>query len=65
MILFSRLAYFLDDSGFGIINLVQGNLSSGDISEFRELNMYYDYLIYVYSLVYQYSGKDRIKRKAP
>ncbi len=52
MILSSRLAHFLDDAGYAIINGVEGNLSDGDISEFRELNMYYGYLVYVYGLVF-------------
>jgi len=47
----SQLAHFLEDAGFAVINGVKGNLSSGDISEFGELNMYYGYIVYVYGLV--------------
>lgn len=41
----ARLAHVLDDAGFGIIDGVQGNLHL-NISEFRELGMYYLFLVY-------------------
>lgn len=52
IIVSSNLAHILDDAGYGIINGIKGNLSRGDISEFRELYMYYGYMIYVYGLVF-------------
>jgi len=44
-IVVSWLAHVLDDAGLGIINGVQGNLHL-NISEFRELNIYYLFLVY-------------------
>jgi hypothetical protein len=41
----ARLAHVLDDAGFGIINDQQGNLHL-NISEFRELLVYYLFLVY-------------------
>lgn len=43
--LLSRLAHLLDGAGFGQINGIPGNLEN-NISEFREFNMYYLFLIY-------------------
>lgn len=43
--LLSRVAHLLDDSGLAVINGVPGNLEY-NISEFRELNMYYLFLVY-------------------
>lgn len=45
----ARLAHWLDDLGFGIIDGEQGNLYL-NISEFRELNLYLLILLYVLSL---------------
>ena len=44
-IVVSWLAHVLDDAGLGIINGAQGNLHL-NISEFRELNIYYLFLVY-------------------
>lgn len=44
-IVIARIAHVLDDAGHGIINGVQGNLHF-NISEFREMNMYYLFLVY-------------------
>ena len=41
----SRMAHMLDGAGLAQINGVPGNLQH-NISEFRELNMYYLFLIY-------------------
>jgi len=43
--LLSRIAHMLDGAGLAEINGVPGNLEH-NISEFRELNMYYLFLIY-------------------
>ncbi len=45
MIFLSLLAHRLDDAGLAVINGVEGNLHN-NISEFRELNLYYLLLIY-------------------
>jgi hypothetical protein len=45
-VLVSRSAHFMDKSGFAIIEGVQGNLM-GNTTEFRELNNYYLYLLYI------------------
>ncbi len=47
---FSSLAHFLQDMGWGIINGVEGNMVH-NISEFRETNIYYLYLLYAIQLV--------------
>jgi len=47
----SLLAKWLDGAGYSIINGVHGNLDK-NISEFRELNMYYLLLLYV-ALLYR------------
>jgi len=49
-VLLSKLAHFLNDSGFGIINGVEGKLDN-NISEFRETSMYYIYVLYALQLV--------------
>lgn len=46
---FSRLAHFLDGMEWDVINGVEGNLA-GNISEFREANTYYLYLLYAIQL---------------
>lgn len=51
IVLLSLFAHWLDDSGFSIISGVVGNLDK-NISEFRELNMYYLILLYT-TLLYQ------------
>jgi len=45
----SRLAHWLDDTGVGIIDGVQGNLYL-NISEFSELGLYYLFLLYITTL---------------
>lgn len=45
IVLLSRLAHLLDQSGLSYINGSPGNLEY-NISEFRELNMYYLFLLY-------------------
>jgi len=45
IVLLSQLAHWLDDAGHGVIDGVAGNLYL-NISEFRELNMYYLFLLY-------------------
>ncbi len=45
MVLLSRLAHGLDDAGYSIIGGLEGKLHK-NISEFRELNMYYLLLLY-------------------
>ena len=49
-VLLSKVAHYLDDNGFGIINGVQGNLHK-TIAEFRETSMYYLYFLYAVQLV--------------
>lgn len=44
-VMLSLLAHWLDDAGFAIISGIHGNLEK-NISEFRELNMYYLFLLY-------------------
>lgn len=51
IVLLSLLAKWLDGAGFSIINGVHGNLDK-NISEFRELNMYYLLMIYT-ALLYR------------
>lgn len=46
IVLLSLLAHWLEDSGYAVIGSNAGNLQS-NISEFRELNMYYLFLLYV------------------
>lgn len=46
MVLLSLLAHGLEDAGFSIIGRTEGNLYK-NISEFRELNMYFLLLLYV------------------
>lgn len=46
----SSFAHYLEGMGFDYINGVQGNLA-GNISEFREANTYYLYLLYAIQLV--------------
>jgi len=50
MFVTARLAHWLDDLGAGIIDGVQGNLHQ-NISEFRELSLYFLILLYVLSLL--------------
>lgn len=45
IVLFSQIAHALDSAGFSHINGTPGNLEH-NISEFRELNMYYLFLLY-------------------
>jgi len=47
--LLSRLTHVLHDQGLGIINGIEGNLF-GNLSEFREQNTYYFYLLYAIQL---------------
>ena len=47
--LLSRLAHMLDDAGFSQIGDVAGNLTH-NISEFRELILYYIFFLYVAEL---------------
>ncbi len=47
--MFSPLAHYLNDQGFGIINNQQG-LLNGNISEFRETSTYYLFLLYALQL---------------
>jgi len=49
-ILYSRIAHGLDDLGLSIIDGVYGSLS-GNISEFREHNTYYLYLLYAFQII--------------
>jgi len=49
-VVLSKLAHFLNDSGFGVINGVEGKLDN-NISEFRETSMYYIYVLYALQLV--------------
>ena len=51
IVVLSLLAHSLEDSGYSIISGVHGNLDK-NISEFRELNMYYLFLLYT-TLLYQ------------
>lgn len=51
IVLLSLLAHSFEDSGYSIISGVHGNLEK-NISEFRELNMYYLFLLYT-TLLYQ------------
>ena len=48
-LLFSSLAHYLDDHGLDIINGVAGSLK-GNVSEFRETNTYYLYMLYAMQL---------------
>ena len=48
--LLSRLTHFLNDQGFSIIDGVKGNLF-GNLSEFREQNTYYFYLLYAIQII--------------
>lgn len=45
IVLMSYLAHYLDDAGYSVIGESQGNLHK-NVSEFRELNMYYLFLLY-------------------
>lgn len=45
VVLLSMLAHRLDDAGYGMIGKTPGNLYK-NVSEFRELNMYYLFLLY-------------------
>ncbi len=49
IVLLSLLAHGLDDAGYSIIGETPGNLYK-NVSEFRELNMYYLFLLYVVTL---------------
>lgn len=49
IVLMSSLAHALDDAGYAVIGDSPGNLYK-NVSEFRELNMYYLFLLYVASL---------------
>jgi len=49
-IFYSRVAHGLDDLGLSVIDGVQGSLS-GNISEFREHNTYYLYLLYAFQVI--------------
>lgn len=49
IVLLSLLAHNLDDAGYSVIGEIPGNLHK-NISEFRELNMYYLFLLYVATL---------------
>jgi hypothetical protein len=46
IVLLSLLAHYLDDAGHSMIGNIPGNLHK-NVSEFRELNMYYLLLLYV------------------
>ena len=48
-LLCSKVAHYLDDNGYSIINGTAGNLTD-TIAEFRETSLYYLYLIYVIQL---------------
>lgn len=48
IVLMSYLAHYLDDAGYSVIGGENGNLHK-NISEFRELNMYY--LIFIYTAI--------------
>lgn len=48
-VLLSWLAHALDDAGLAVIDGVPGNLEK-NISEFRELNIYYLFLLYAAEL---------------
>jgi len=50
VLLFSTLAHYLDDIGMAYINDIEGGLK-GNISEFRETNTYYLYLLYAVQLI--------------
>ena len=50
-ILCSSFAHFLQGMNFDVINGISGNLK-GNISEFRELNTYYVYMLYAIQLYY-------------
>lgn len=49
-LLFSKFAHYLDDSHFGVIDGVQGNLHK-TIAEFRETSVYYLYFLYAIQLI--------------
>ncbi len=50
VLLFSSLSHYLDDIGMAYIDDMQGGLK-GNISEFRETNTYYLFLLYAVQLV--------------
>jgi hypothetical protein len=52
IVMLSLLAHWLDDQGYSIIAGTEGNLAK-NISEFRELNMYFLFLLYVVNLYRQ------------
>ena len=49
-IVYSRIAHGLEDAGLDVINGMNGSLA-GNISEFREHNTYYLYLLYALQLM--------------
>lgn len=49
-VIFSKFAHYLDDTQFGVINGVQGNLHK-TIAEFRETSIYYLYFLYTIQLI--------------
>lgn len=63
-ILFSRIAHLFEDMGYGIIANVEGNLA-GNISEFRETNTYYFFMLYIWQLsnCNLYKQKRRYKKR--
>ena len=49
MAAFSVIAHALEDAGLGVIDGASGHLAS-NVSEFRESNIYYLFLLYIYEL---------------
>ena len=49
-VIYSQIAHGLDDLGLSIISGVHGSLA-GNISEFREHNTYYLYLLYAFQII--------------
>lgn len=52
MLLLSRFAHYLQDAGMGRVNGVEGQLST-NISEFRELFVYWIWMLYFHRLVFR------------
>ena len=57
MVVLSRVAHLLDDTGLSHINGSPGNLEN-NILEFRELNIYYIFLLYFAELNWRLVKKD-------
>ena len=58
ILLLSQFAQFLQGQGMGKINGVNGNLS-GNISEFREMNIYYIFILYGMQLLSYKSHREK------